>query len=32
MTTAPTIHLADYTLPAFLIDDVHLTFQLDDTA
>jgi aminopeptidase N len=32
MTIAPTIHLADYTAPAFLIDDVHLSFQLDPNA
>ena len=32
-TTAPkTIHLDDYTPPAFWVDSVHLTFRLDPTA
>ena len=30
--TAQTIHLADYTPPAFLVDDVALTFRLNPTA
>jgi aminopeptidase N len=29
MSLAPTIRLADYTAPAFLIDSVHLTFRLE---
>lgn len=31
-TQAPTIHLADYTQPAFWVDHVDLTFQLHPTA
>ena len=29
---AVTIHLSDYTPPAYLIDTVHLTFKLSGTA
>ncbi len=32
MTAAATIRLADYSPPAFLIDDVHLTFRLSPNA
>ena len=31
-TASQKIHLADYTVPAFLVDDVHLTFRLVDDA